>query len=195
MDAGFVADLDDLALGRLMSAAQDGDQAAYKRVLTASVPLIRRTARRAGVPPSSVDDVVQEVLLSIHRMLATFDPSRSYGAWLGAIARRRSVDLLRSHGRRSLREVHAPDAYENHPDELDIEAGADRARAEERLGAAIRTLPEGQREAVQVLALAGRSLEEGAELTGRSKTALKVNFHRAIQGLRSRLTGTGLRDG
>jgi len=195
VDAGFVADLDDLALGRLMSAAQDGDQAAYKRVLSASVPLIRRTARRAGVPPSSVDDVVQEVLLSIHRMLATFDPSRSYGAWLGAIARRRSVDLLRSHGRRNLREVHAPDAYENHPDELDIEAGADKARAEERLVAAIRTLPEGQREAVQVLALAGRSLDEGAELTGRSKTALKVNFHRAIQGLRSRLTGTGLRDG
>jgi RNA polymerase sigma-70 factor (ECF subfamily) len=195
VDAGFVVDLDDLALGRLMSAAQDGDKSAYRRVLAASVPLIRRTARRSGVPPSSVDDVVQEVLLSIHRMLATFDPSRSYGAWLGAIARRRCIDLLRSHGRRNLREIHEPDAYENHPDDLDIEAGADRAREQERLGAAIRTLPEGQREAVQVLALSGRSLEEGAELTGRSKTALKVNFHRAIQGLRSRLAGTGLRDG
>lgn len=191
MDAGFAVEPDDLALAGLMSAAQGGDQAAYKRVLTASVPLIRRTARRSGVPTASVDDVVQEVLLSIHRMLATFDPSRSYRAWLSAIAKRRSIDLLRSLGRRSLREVHEPDAYENHPDELDIEAGADRSREEQRLGAAILTLPEGQREAVQVLALGGRTLDEGAVLTGRSKTALKVNFHRAIRGLRSRLSGTG----
>ncbi|MCW5715341.1 MAG: sigma-70 family RNA polymerase sigma factor [Bauldia sp.] len=173
-----------------MAAAQGGDQAAYRRVLHESIPLIRHAARRAGVPPSGVDDVVQEVLLAIHRMLATFDPSRPYEAWLSAIARRRAIDFLRSSGRRASREVHEPVAYENHADDIDVAAGEERRRENIRLGEAVATLPEGQREAVQVLGYGERSLEEGAALTGRSKTALKVNLHRAIRNLRSRLSGS-----
>ena len=179
------------SLAAMMAAAQAGDQAAYRRVLHASVPLIRRAARRAGVPPSGVDDVVQEVLLAVHRMLATFDPSRSYQAWLSAITKRRSIDFLRSSGRRASREIHEPIAYENHADDTDVAAGEEQRRENIRLGEAVATLPEGQREAVEVLAYGERSLEEGAVLTGRSKTALKVNLHRAIRNLRSRLPGSG----
>lgn len=184
-------DEDDRGLAALMAAAQAGDQGAYRRVLRESVPLIRRSARSTGVPPSGVDDVVQEVLLAIHRMLATFDPSRSYEAWLSAIAKRRSIDFLRSSGRRSSREVFEPIAYENHADDsADAAAGEERRSENLRLGAAVATLPEGQREAVEVLAYGDHSLEEGAALTGRSKTALKVNLHRAIRSLRSRLSGS-----
>ncbi|MCC6736741.1 MAG: sigma-70 family RNA polymerase sigma factor [Bauldia sp.] len=174
-----------------MGAAQGGDEVAYRKVLHASVPLIQRTARRTGVPPSGVDDVVQEVLLAIHRMRATFDPTRSYEAWLSAIAKRRAIDFLRSSGRRSSRELFEPIAYENHADDTDVAAGAELRSEGVRLGAAVATLPEGQREAVEVLAYGEKSLEEGAALTGRSKTALKVNLHRAIQSLRSRLSGSG----
>ncbi len=182
---------DDTGLRTLMASAQGGDQAAYRQVLTASVPIVRRVARRWGVPPSNVDDVVQEVLISVHSLLATFDPTRSYAAWLSAIAKRRAIDLLRSLGRRSIREVYEPEAYENHPDDDNLEAEAERRSEARRVGAAVDGLPERQREAVQLLALGGRSLDEGAALTGSTKTALKVNFHRAIQNLRSRLTGTG----
>jgi RNA polymerase sigma factor (sigma-70 family) len=183
-------DADEAGLAALMAAAQGGDQAAYRRVLHLSVPLIQRAARRAGVPPSGVDDVVQEVLIAVHRMLATFDPSRSYEAWLSAIAKRRSIDFLRSSGRRASREVHEPIAYENHAADIDVAAGEEQRHENIRLGEAVATLPEGQREAVQVLAYAERSLEEGAALTGRSKTALKVNLHRAIRSLRTRLSGS-----
>lgn len=184
-------DADDRGLAALMASAQAGDQEAYRRVLRESVPLIRRSARHTGVPLSGVDDVVQEVLIAIHRMLATFDPSRSYEAWLSAIAKRRSIDFLRSSGRRSSREVFEPIAYENHADAtVDAAAGEERRSENVRLGEAVATLPEGQREAVEVLAFGDHSLEEGAALTGRSKTALKVNLHRAIRSLRSRLTGS-----
>lgn len=181
----------DAGLAALMGAAQAGDEAAYRRVLRASVPLIQRAARRTGVPPSGVDDVVQEVLLAIHRMRATFDPTRSYEAWLSAIAKRRAIDFLRSSGRRSSRELFEPIAYENHADDADVAASEELRSEGVRLGAAVATLPEGQREAVEVLGYGEKSLEEGAALTGRSKTALKVNLHRAIQNLRSRLSGSG----
>ncbi|MGD9738475.1 MAG: sigma-70 family RNA polymerase sigma factor [Bauldia sp.] len=183
------ADLRDADFSALMAVAQSGDQTAYRRVLQESVSPIRHVARRAGVPADALDDVVQEVLFGIHQMLATFDPSRSYLAWLSAIAKRRSIDYLRRQGRRAIREVHDDLAYENHPDGADMAAETELHSEERRLGELVATLPDGQRQAVQVLAIAGNSLEEGAAATGRTKGALKVNFHRAIQTLRSRLSG------
>ena len=65
-------------------------------------------ARKQGVPVDLLDDVVQETLITIHRVRQTYDPSRSYHAWLAAIAARRAIDALRQHGRRDRREVHEP---------------------------------------------------------------------------------------
>ena len=56
-----------------------------------------------------------------------------------------------------------------------------------RLRAAVATLPPLQRQAVELLALSERSLEEASAETGRTKVALKVNLHRALRALRSRV--------
>lgn len=172
-----------------MAAAQAGDQRAYSRLLTDSVALIRAVARRQGVAVDVLDDVVQETLLTVHRVRHTFDPSRSYDAWLSAIASRRAIDALRSHGRRDRREVHDEFAYDSHADRDDASAGTEREQDAQRLRAAIETLPPGQREAVEQLGLKERSLAEAAEHTGRNTGALKVNLHRALKALRDRLNG------
>jgi len=172
-----------------MAAAQAGDQRAYARLLTASVALIRSVGRRQGVPVDALDDVVQETLLTVHRVRHTFDPARSYDAWLSAIAARRAIDLLRGHGRREHREVHDEWAFDTHPDRDDASVGAERAQEARRLREAIRTLPPGQREAVEQLGLKEQSLAEAAQHTGRNTGALKVNLHRALKTLRDRLHG------
>jgi RNA polymerase sigma factor (sigma-70 family) len=172
-----------------MAAAQAGDQRAYARLLTDSVSLIRAVARRQGVPVDTLDDVVQETLLTVHRVRHTFDPSRSYDAWLSAIASRRAIDTLRSHGRRDRREVHDEFAFDNHADRDDASAGTEREQEATRLREAIKTLPPGQREAVEQLGLKEQSLAEAAERTGRNTGALKVNLHRALKTLRDRLHG------
>ncbi len=180
----------DQRLAALMAAAQTGDRAAYDTVLKASIPLVRQTARRQGVPAASLDDVVQDVLLTLHRVRHTYDPSRSYAAWLAAIARRRTIDLLRRNGRQWSRELHVPLAYENHPDDGEGPAGRIEAEGEaHQLGLAIAALPEGQRQAVELIGLGEQSLAEAAQATGRSAGALKVNFHRAIRSLQARLAG------
>lgn len=172
-----------------MAAAQAGDQRAYSRLLSDSVGLIRAVARRQGVPVDALDDVVQETLLTVHRVRHTFDPSRSYDAWLSAIASRRAIDALRSHGRRDRREVHDDFAFESHADRDDATAVTERDQEAQRLREAIQTLPPGQREAVEQLGLKERSLAEAAEQTGRNTGALKVNLHRALKTLRDRLHG------
>jgi RNA polymerase sigma factor (sigma-70 family) len=172
-----------------MAAAQAGDQRAYARLLSDSVALIRAVARRQGVALDALDDVVQETLLTVHRVRHTFDPGRSYDAWLAAIATRRAIDAMRSHGRRDRREVHDDFAYESHPDRDDASTHTERDQEAQRLRDAIQTLPPGQREAVEQLGLKERSLAEAAEHTGRHTGALKVNLHRALKTLRNRLHG------
>jgi len=69
-------------LGRLMARAQQGDSNAYVILLRAITPRIRQLvrARRGFLGESDVEDVVQEVLLSVHAVRATYDPARPFGS-------------------------------------------------------------------------------------------------------------------
>ena len=109
----------DRRLTDAMAAAQGGDRAAYELVLRDCVPVVRRIARAQGADANVVDDVVQDVLITLHGARATFDPSRSFVAWLTAITQRRTIDILRKQGRRAAREVYAPLAAETHAAEGD----------------------------------------------------------------------------
>ncbi len=184
---------DDLRRSSQMAAAQAGDRAAYETLLRDCVPLIRAFATRQDVPADHLDDVVQDVLLTIHRARQTYDPARSFTAWLRIIAERRAIDLLRRFGRQRAREIHSPLAFESYADESsDPVHASDDAGVSNRVRKALTTLPQRQREAVQVLVLEERSLAEAAIATQRSKGALKVNLHRALKTLRAKFAGKEL---
>ncbi|MEG9504846.1 MAG: hypothetical protein MIN69_23825 [Methylorubrum extorquens] len=55
------------------------------------------------------------------------------------------------------------------------------------LARAVAALAECQRQAIENLGLRELSLDDTARLIGRSKGALKVNLHRAIEALRASL--------
>jgi RNA polymerase sigma-70 factor (ECF subfamily) len=174
--------------GRLMAAAQAGDGAAYAGLLREIVPYVRAIARRHHATPDRLEDVVQDVLLTIHRVRHTYDPSRPFSAWLGAIAHRRSIDALRRKVRTDASETFSPIAYETYADpsaNKDIAAHEDSAVLTE----AIATLPPGQRQAVELLRLKEMSLAEASEVSGQSVGALKVSLHRAIRALQKTLGG------
>ncbi len=182
---------DEQALSDRMAAALGGDAAAYRGLLRDCVPVIMGAARAQGVGQDLMDDAIQETLLTLHRARATYDPARPFLPWLRAIARHRAVDVLRRQGRDRLREVHDQATYEVQPDPAPPASELLAQRQEgQALRAMIDRLPAGQRQAVEQLALAERSLEEASRLTGRSKGALKVNFHRALAALRRRSGGS-----
>jgi len=170
----------------LMAAAQEGDRAAYGRLLRETVPFIRAIAARRHATQDRIDDVVQEVLLTVHRVRHTYDPTRPFERWLAAIAERRSIDLLRRRARRAAVETSDDRAYETFAD-----PGANREGeallARDALGRALAELPARQREALELLKLRELSLKEAALQSGRSVAALKVNMHRALKALRARL--------
>src|SRR6516162_11720825 len=99
-------DILDEQLRLLMGSAQGGDRDAYRALLTAITPRIRRVvrARRPFLGTADVEDLVQDVLLSVHAVLATYDPSRPFMPWLFAIARNRLADAARHYARRRAHE-------------------------------------------------------------------------------------------
>jgi RNA polymerase sigma-70 factor, ECF subfamily len=168
----------------LMRAAQGGDARAYDQLLRAIVPFLRSLARRYGGQNAHVEDVVQEVLLTVHRVRHTWDPTRPFSPWLAAIAARRSIDLLRRQSRIS--------RYEQQDDiALDTESGALHAATE--IEPLLASLPPRQLQALEALKLRGLSLAEASASSGQSVAALKVNMHRAVKTLR-RLVGTAERE-
>lgn len=179
-------------LAAAMRAAQGGDAEAYRALLRACLPVARAAVRAQGLRGEAVEDAVQDTLVTLHRVRASYDPARPFLPWLRAIAQRRAIDALRRAGRRP-REVHDPAAYEAEPDARpEPGEGLEARERAADLARAVAALPAGQRQAVEELALRERSLEEAAALTGRSKGALKVNLHRAIKALRASLAGPGV---
>ncbi len=177
---------------RLMAAAQDGSQADYARLLKEIVPLIRAVAAHHHRASDRVDDVVQDVLLTIHRVRHTYDPARPFMPWLIAVARRRSIDALRRRIRTEAMEVRDETSYETFADPL-ANRETEGREAAEILAGAIAALPRGQREALELVKLREMSLLEASAASGQSVGGLKVNVHRAIKALRARLKGE--RDG
>ncbi len=171
----------------LMRCAQAGNRTAYDQLVRIAIPFIKMVARKQGVATDTIDDVVQETLLTLHHSLMEYDPNRPFSAWLRTIARRRAIDVLRVQGRTNLREVYEPIGFENHPDSAATpEENLEQTDRRNFLRTVAASLPVRQREAVEQLALAGKSISEAAAATGQTQGALAVNLHRALNALRAR---------
>jgi len=171
--------------GDLMRAAQHGDGGAYLELLRAITPRIRQAVRRQRgfVGAAGVEDLVQDVLLSVHAVRATYDASRPFGPWLTAIVRNRLADGARRYARVAQREVIVNDIDVTFSEPEANEPGVDEGDAT-ALHEAVRALPEQQRRAIELLKLKELSLKEAAQVSGISIGALKVATHRAMASLR-----------
>jgi RNA polymerase sigma-70 factor, ECF subfamily len=171
----------------LMARAQAGEREAYRRLLEDITPFIRALASRRLRDANEVEDAVQDVLLTIHVIRHTYDPSRPFAPWLAAIANRRIIDRLRSQARSNLRQTPLSSKHETFSvAEPNLEyTGSDAAA----LRTAIGCLPSGQRQAIKLLKLEEMSLKEAAAQSGMSIAALKVATHRAVSSLKKMLGG------
>src|SRR5215468_7597730 len=90
-----------------MRAAQLGDRNAYAQLLRALVALTKEIVRHRYhfLQSRDIDELVQDILLSVHLARATYDPSRPFLPWVMAIARKRIADNTRRYARHATHEV------------------------------------------------------------------------------------------
>ena len=175
-------------LGELMHSAQAGDTDAYARLLDEITPRIRQIVRgqRRFLQREDIEDLVQDILLSVHAVRATYDAQRPFMPWLLAIARNRLADGARRYARSAAREIHVENMAVTFADKS-ANTTADGYADLQELKEVIATLPPMQRVAIQMLKLGEMSLKEAAIATNSTVGALKVATHRAMATLRKML--------
>ncbi|WP_067734379.1 sigma-70 family RNA polymerase sigma factor [Novosphingobium naphthalenivorans] len=165
---------DEATMARLMRAAQQGDRQAYAVLLEQAAKWLRRYFRKR-IAAEKLDDLVQDVLLSLHGKRATYDPARPFFPWLAAIARYRWVDQLRAEYRTQTQELLEDTASED--------SGEEPVMARVSLERLFDQLPPAQVEAIELVKIEGCSVAEASERTGQSPSLIKVNIHRGLRKL------------
>lgn len=130
----------------------------------------------ARVPPSEVDDLMQDVFLSALKRLASLRNDDAFGGWLAMIARNQSTDYHR-------RTPKVTEITEGHlrqrPPSPEAFAVMD----------AIRSLPDAYRETLALRLVEGLTGPEIASQTGLTADSVRVNLHRGMKMLRAKLEG------
>lgn len=166
-----------------MQAAQKGDTHAYQLLLRQTAQMLRPYLLKTLRSTADIDDVIQEILVSVHRARHTYDGTRPYAPWLFAIARFRLQDHLRRLYRDKLRG--AADITEM----ADFFAGpvTEGDHNDEYIKDTLSQLPKKQAMILELIHLEGLTAEETGRRLGMSQTAVKVAAHRAYKKLRAQL--------
>jgi RNA polymerase sigma-70 factor (ECF subfamily) len=170
-----------------MASAQGGDAAAYEKLLLELLSVVRGFVHRRVNDSAAREDVVQNILIAIHRARHTYRAERPFAPWLYAVARNAVTDHLRARLRRARKEVSMEPSELPEP-ELETCREPDVSLSPE-LDRALAELPPAQREAVFLVQVQGLSVAEAAARAGVSKSALKVRAHRGYRALREKLGG------
>jgi RNA polymerase sigma-70 factor (ECF subfamily) len=161
---------------------QEGDQDAAQALVVHSQPLVLKLVRAYRAQAHSDDDLVQEVYLTMFARLDRYEARSGvpFEHWLARLAVNVCRDVLRSESRRPRLGVLSP-AAEQELAVLQTGHGAhdDAAAARELVDALLCRLPPDDRLVLTLLDLEQRSVAEISQLTGWSKTVVKVRAFRA----------------
>lgn len=160
----------------LMRAALQGDADAYVRFLREVTPVLRGVvqARSRTLTRDRQEDIVQEVLLAIHRKRHTWQPDLPIRPWLFAVARHKVVDAFRAVGTATHLRI------EDFDDTLAAEEGPDTLAARDVAWLIGRL----DRRSAEIVRSVGLEEEPAATVGGRlgmTEGAVRVVLHRAIK--------------
>jgi len=171
---------DDLPLEHLMRLAQQGEQQAYARIFQEIIPILRGFVSKKLQRPEDTEDVVQEILISIHRASHTFDTDRPFKVWMFTIARYRLNDYLRTVYSKNKKGMEV--AFDDEVFDISNEENVTKSHEnQEYLIKIMSTLPVKQRNIISMMKIEGYSIQETAEAMSMSVSAVKVSAHRAYK--------------
>ena len=174
-------------LEAMMRLALAGDKQAYSGVLLETARFLRPFLAKRLSHHSELDDLLQEILLSIHKARHTYDGDRPYKPWVFAIAKFRLLDHLRAHYADHLHHAVELSDVENNL----FEDVTETSLSYESIREDIHLLPQKQATILQMMHHEGYTAKEVAAKIGMSESAVKVSAHRAYKVLRKKLEENG----
>jgi RNA polymerase sigma-70 factor (ECF subfamily) len=167
----------------VIAIARHGDRRAFAALFAHFAPRVKGWLQRAGTDAGLAEEMAQEVLLTVWRKAAQYDPARAAaGAWIFGIARNLRIDSVRSS--RLITEPDPSDEPMPIPLADAIVAAQERAQ---RLRAAIGDLPPEQLTLLQMAFFEERSHSEIEAVLGVPLGTVKSRLRLAMSKLRAAL--------
>lgn len=161
------------------------DRAAFGALFDYYAPRVKGMLMRKGCGHGQADEIVQDVMLTVWRKAAMFDPQRAQvSAWIFQIARNRHIDVIRKESRPMPEELaQEPDAEPDASQVLGMEQEA------KQLKEALARLKPAQREMIEAAYLGELSHRELSEKTGLPLGTIKSRIRLGLDKLRHELKG------
>lgn len=163
---------------QLMNKAQNGDEASYAELLQGLSSFLKNYLRKRIFVQNEIEEVVQEILMAVHKSLHTYDVEKSFMGWFLAIAEYKIVDYIRS--------------IKKHSKNLDLDAISDfLALTNSNLDLkidiekAMDSLNVKEKNVLVLLKIEGQSINEVAKQMNLSEANVKVIAHRAYLNIKT----------
>ena len=166
----------------LVRRARNGDAQAFAELIEDHYDLIHRTAWKWCGNRDDAEDIAQDVCVKLGRAIAGFDGRSAFSSWVYRITLNAVRDMQRAGKRRGkYADAYAEIAPEDQP------AEQEEAATSSQLWAAVRRLPEKQRDAVLLVYAEELSHAAAAEIMGIRETTVSFHVHEARKTLRGLL--------
>ncbi len=171
----------------LIERAQAGDRAAFGTLVERHYDYVYRVAFRWAGRRAEAEDVAQEVCARLAKALMRFEGAAAFTTWLYAL----TINVARDLARKSRSETAKAEAYAVHAfamGEAEEDPADDPAAA---LWAAVRKLPDKQREAVTLVYGEGKSHAEASDMMGCAEPTVSWHIHEAKKRLKTLMRPAG----
>lgn len=170
-------------LSKLMEMSQSGNKDSYRELLHKISIILSKYLSTRIVSYDDREDVLQEILISIHNARHTYIPSRPFYPWMYAIAKNTLIKYYKKIHKQSLYQMEAEISSLISPEKND----SNEIDSTKEILKLIEELPGKQKEIIQLLKIGGLSIKDVAAKLNLSEANVKVIAHRGYQTLRKRV--------
>ncbi|MDG0970087.1 MAG: sigma-70 family RNA polymerase sigma factor [Porticoccaceae bacterium] len=167
-----------------MVFAQSGDQSHYQKLLISVESMARGYLSKRLQNPSDLEDLTQEILISVHNARHTFDLEKPIFPWLYAIFNYRFQDYLRAYYRARRNITQDISNSDERGLATDPQLEWEYRNFSQKL---LSYLVPQQRRIIEMLYVNGNSAEEVSALLNISVSNVRTTAHRAIKRIRSKV--------
>jgi RNA polymerase sigma factor (sigma-70 family) len=174
----------------LIALVARGDRDAFAALYDRYGKTAYGLAHRVTRDPQLAEEVVQEAFLTVWRQAARFDARRAKpSTWLLSITHHKAVDVVR---REQLRRTETSEGLEDRADSTNVPREAWLGLQHDQVREALASLPDPQREVIELSYFEGYSQSELARRLGEPLGTIKSRTHTALTRLRAQLEERGI---
>ncbi len=169
-------------LSERMRAAQEGDSREYELLLNQCREILFHFLSQKVRNEDDREDLIQDILIGMHKAKVTYRPDRPFAPWFFSIARYKTIDYIRRVSSKGDKVVSLE--MEDFPQPVPSSTPEDDWETAKGLESWLSVLEPRQRQIVTMAKLEGLSVREISQKTGLSESNVKVIVHRSMEKMK-----------